>query len=201
MVPSVKRVVCIGIYAVCVSAGLSFASLAGADMPVRNPDWAQPIAPDQNLFQVTPDFYRSARLLPESVPKLQALGIKTVVSLRAFHSDEALLKQSGIRMVRIPIYTWDIDDKDVIHALRAVHEAQAQGPVLLHCLHGADRTGLISAMYRIVYQGWSREQALDELEHGGYGYHAIWKNIPNYLRHVDIDKIKRSVQMPASGPN
>lgn len=198
MVSSVKRVACVGIYAVCVSFGLSVASLAEADTPVRNPDWAQPIAPDQNLFQVTPDFYRSARLLPESVPKLQALGIKTVVSLRAFHSDEALLKQSGIRMVRIPIYTWDIDDKDVIAALRAVHEAQSQGPVLLHCLHGADRTGLISAMYRIVYQGWSREQALDELEHGGYGYHAIWKNIPSYLRHVDIEQIKRSLQISES---
>ncbi|NKQ78182.1 protein-tyrosine-phosphatase, partial [Rhizobium sp. UPM1134] len=37
------------------------------------------------------------------------------------------------------------------------------------------------------------EKALDELQSGGFGYHAIWANIPRYLRTVDVDKIRHAV--------
>ena len=50
---------------------------------------------------------------------------------------------------------------------------RASGPVLVHCLHGSDRTGTIVAMYRIVEQGWTREAAIAEMTGGGYGYHAV----------------------------
>lgn len=159
----------------------------------RKPEWAIPVAVEQNLYRVTPNFYRSAKLKPESVSLLKLLGIRTVVSLRAFHSDKPVLAHSGIRMVRIPINTWDISDREVAQALRAIRDAESQGPVLLHCLHGADRTGLVTAMYRILYQGWSREQALDELQNGGYGYHALWQNIPKYLERVDPEHIRELV--------
>ena len=49
-------------------------------------------------------------------------------------------------------------------------------------------------MHRLVYQGWSKEDALQELTQGGYGYHAMWKNIPSYLLKVDIEKIRRAVE-------
>ena len=64
---------------------------------------------------------------------------------------------------------------------------------MLHCHHGADRTGLVIAMYRIIYQGWTKDAALDELLHGGYGYHAMWKNIPSYIKHADVEKIRNAV--------
>ena len=69
----------------------------------------------------------------------------------------------------------------------------ADGPVLIHCWHGSDRTGLISAMYRILYQDWSKDAAIDELMKGGYGYHAMYKNIPEYIRKVDILNIRKMV--------
>lgn len=89
--------------------------------------------------------------------------------------------------------TWHIEDEDIIAALRAIRNAEKLGPVLLHCQHGADRTGVVTAMYRIVFQKWSKEKALDELQSGGFGYHAIWANIPRYLRTVDVDKIRHAV--------
>ncbi len=159
----------------------------------RKPDWALPVEKSQNLFLVAPNFYRSAQLVPADLPRLQNLGIKMVVSLRAFHSDNALLKNSGIKLIRIGVLTWDIDDKHVVRALRAIRTAEKEGPVLLHCQHGADRTGLVTAMYRMVYQNWDRERALDELINGGYGYHAMWKNIPRYIRAVDVEKIRKMI--------
>jgi protein tyrosine/serine phosphatase len=92
------------------------------------------------------------------------------------------------------VSTWSVGDTQVIAALKAIKAAEKDGPVLLHCLHGADRTGLVSAMYRILYQGWTKDQALQELTEGGYGYHALWKNIPTYLRAVDVEKIRTAVE-------
>ncbi|MDC8758802.1 dual specificity protein phosphatase family protein [Janthinobacterium fluminis] len=169
---------------------------AAAAQDARDPLWAPQLDKASNLYSVTPTFYRSAKLEPADVARLQALGVKTVVSLRAFHSDEVLLADSGIKTVQIPIYTWKIRDEQVVQALRAIRSAERDGAVLLHCLHGADRTGLVTAMYRIIYQQRSKEQAVDELKHGGYGYHAIWKNIDSYLRKVDVEAIRRRVAQP-----
>jgi len=160
---------------------------------VRNSNWAVPVDKDINLYQVTPTFYRSAQFNKSQVAELEKLGIRTVVDLRKFHSDSGELSGSAISQVRIGTNTWSIGDRTVIAALVAIRRAEATGPVVLHCQHGADRTGLIAAMYRIVYQGWTRDAALDELLHGGYGYHAWWKNIPKYVKNADVEKIKMAV--------
>ncbi len=162
----------------------------------RHEDWATPVAETQNLYRVNQDFYRSAQLGSKDVALLQSLGIKTVVSLRSFHSDTSIFKDSSIKLQRIGINTWSINDTNVISALRAIKAAEKDGPVLLHCMHGADRTGLVTAMYRILYQAWTKEKALEELMKGGYGYHSMWKNIPEYLKNVNIEKIREGVNKP-----
>ncbi|WP_426077020.1 dual specificity protein phosphatase family protein [Janthinobacterium sp. PSPC3-1] len=179
-----------------LSLGLMMAP-AGAQTPAspaRNPDWATRLPHVSNLHQVTPALYRSARLDSVDVAQLQALGVKTVISLRSFHSDTDLLKDSGIRTVRIPINTWAIRDRHVVEAMRSIRAAEQDGPVLLHCLHGADRTGMMTAMYRMLYQGWPRDKAIDELKNGGYGYHAVWKNIEKYLKRVDVEAIRAQIE-------
>lgn len=160
----------------------------------RNPIWAKPIDVSSNLFQVDQGFYRSEQLQDKDIALLQELGVKTVLNLRSFHSDDDLLKGTGIESVRVPINTWAINDNNVTAALKALRAAQKEGPVILHCLHGADRTGLVTAMYRVLYQNWSKEVALKELTEGGYGYHAMWTNIPTYFNTVDIEKIRVAVE-------
>ncbi|HDR9581935.1 TPA: dual specificity protein phosphatase family protein [Burkholderia stabilis] len=161
----------------------------------RPVQWAQSIvdARVNNLHRITPTLYRSAQLSREDVPELQKLGIRKVISFRAFHADDTVLAGTHITMQRIRINTWYIRDEDMVTALKALRTADQDGPVLIHCQHGADRTGLVSALYRMVYQGWTREQALDELQHGGYGFHPIWQNITNYLQHVDVERLRREV--------
>jgi protein tyrosine/serine phosphatase len=184
-----------------VTAGLSLShavKVAGAETGTsasRPSEWAVPVGASPNLFRVTPTLYRSAQLSKADVAELKALGIKNVVGLRAFHSDDDWLRKSGIKASRVKIYTWAVDDANIVAALKAIRAAEQEGPVLLHCWHGADRTGLVSAMYRLLYQGWNKAQALDEMQNGGYGYHTVWKNIPVYLRDVDVEKIRRLVEV------
>ncbi|SAK66269.1 protein tyrosine/serine phosphatase [Caballeronia temeraria] len=167
-----------------------------ASMTAARPlNWAEPIvnAGVDNLHRITPSLYRSAQITATDIPKLRALGIRKIISFRSFHSDEELLKDSGIALERIRINTWSIRDEDMIAALKALRDVDRDGPVLIHCQHGADRTGLVSALYRVVYQGWTKQQAEDELLHGGYGFHPVWTNIKSYLDHVDVEWLKRQL--------
>ncbi|WP_448148557.1 fused DSP-PTPase phosphatase/NAD kinase-like protein [Labrys miyagiensis] len=161
----------------------------------RPAQWAETMELEgvPNLHRVTPRFYRSAQPTEEGFANLHNLGVKSVVSLRAFHADDVLAGGNHLILTRIPIHTWNIEDDEVIGALRALVQAQKHGPVLLHCQHGADRTGLISALYRVIFQGWSKSDALAEMRGGEFGYHAVWGNIPRYLKTADIPVLKAAV--------
>ncbi|WP_413992646.1 dual specificity protein phosphatase family protein [Labrys okinawensis] len=162
----------------------------------RPATWAEAVELEgvPNLHRVTPRFYRSAQPTEEGFANLsQDLGVKSIVSLRAFHADDVLAGGNHLMLTRIPIHTWNIEDQDVVRALRTVLHAQEHGPVLLHCQHGSDRTGLISALYRIIVEGWSRDDALAEMRGGEFGYHAVWGNIPRYLKTADIPALKAAV--------
>ncbi|MEQ1577008.1 MAG: dual specificity protein phosphatase family protein [Hyphomicrobium sp.] len=166
----------------------------------RPATWATPVtvrgAP--NLFRVAPNLYRSAQPKSSGFKALaKDPGIKTVVSLRAFNSDKLLIAGTGINLTRIPIHTWHIETEDVVLALATIRKAETMGPVLLHCQHGADRTGLITALYRVLYQGWTKEAAREEMQDGNFGYHAVWGNIPRYLRKVDIEALRKLVETAA----
>ena len=161
--------------------------------------WAQPLtrkgAP--NLYKVDENFYRSAQ---PSRPGFEALaadpGVKTAINLRAFHRDDKLASGLDIVLVRIPFRTWHIEVEDVAAALQAVQAGRKRGPVLLHCQHGADRTGLITALYRILHQGWSKPDAMKEMKQGDFGYHAMWTNISSYLERVDIAALRTAIDTP-----
>lgn len=177
-----------------LGAALSSSAFAGfADkQPQRPAHWAQSVKEDANLYRVDGNFYRSEQLTAEDVPAVQALGIKSVVNLRYFDRDdnEGILAASGIRLLNMPLMTWRIKPRQIAEILYLIEQQQQQGPVLVHCYHGADRTGLISAMYRIVYHGWDVAEARREMQQGGFGYHSIWKNIDRMLNEQTVAQVK-----------
>jgi len=50
----------------------------------------------------------------------------------------------------------------------------------------------LCAIYRIAVQGWSKDEAIEEMTKGGFGYHSIWQNLPKYIRKINIEEIKQS---------
>lgn len=177
-------------------AAQSSASTTTNTDAARPGNWAAPVSLDgvPNLHRVAPTIYRSAQPEAAGFANLaKSLGVKTVISLRHFHSDRSLAKGQSLELIRVPMNTWDIDDTEVIRALRNLRTASKKGPVLLHCQHGADRTGLITALYRVLYEGWTKAAALDEMRQGKFGYHAVWGNIPSYIRRVNVERLKRQV--------
>ena len=80
-------------------------------------------------------------------------------------------------------------EEDIVRFLRIVTDKNRQ-PVFVHCLHGADRTGTMCAAYRVVVDGWTKQQAIDEMTKGGYGFHPVWTNLPKLIENLDVEKIK-----------
>ena len=182
-------------FSVALALAFAFAPALGIfAAPERNPNWAVPVDTSLNLYRITPTLYRCKQFTKAQVPALQKLGIRAAVDLRHNHTDDDLLKNSGIKALRAPANTWAIDDAFIIAALAGIRRAEANGPVVVHCEHGADRTGVVCAMYRVVYQGWPPGEAIDELRHGGYGFHWIWVNIPRYIKKADAKKIAAAVE-------
>jgi len=192
-----------------IVAGLTLLPLAprraaaqgvGAAGPgARPPEWAAPVSVDgaPNLHRVDTNFFRSAQPNAQGFRGLATEhGVRTVISLRAFNADEPLAQGLDLTLVRFPIHTWNVKRADVVAALQTLRRASGDAPVLLHCQHGADRTGLITALYRILYQGWSKDAALDEMRNGNFGYHAVWGNIPRFIRRADIERLRRDVGAP-----
>ncbi len=122
--------------------------------------------------------------------RLPALGVRTVINLRPFHSDAKDLKGTGMDYVHIPTFTWSLGDRQAVRFLEIVTDPD-RTPVFIHCKHGADRAGTMCAVYRIVVQNWTKDQAIAEMTKGGFHFHSTWQNLPRYIRKLDIDKLKR----------
>jgi protein tyrosine/serine phosphatase len=160
----------------------------------RPSQWAVPITllGVRNLHRINDNLYRSEQPSKQGVINLRKMGIKTIINLRAFHSDRDNLNGTSLLNEELSVKTWHIEDEDIIKVLKIIRKKE-NGPFLIHCQHGADRTGLVSAMYRMIEQGWSKDEAIKEMVEGGYGFHAVWANIINYIKNVDVERIKKEV--------
>ena len=97
--------------------------------------------------------------------------------------------------MKISVQSWSAEEEEVVDFLRVVTAKERQ-PVFVHCLHGADRTGMMMAIYRMVVQGWSKDEAIEEMTQGGYGFHSIWTNLVDYVRRVEVERLRAKAGLP-----
>ncbi len=157
----------------------------------RPASWAQPVEPDFVLYKMSDSLYRSALPREQDVEWLQQNKIQTVINFYQ-KPDSLWLHDTGIEQIQIPLRTDRIDDVDVLRVLRSIASAEQKGKVLMHCKHGQNRTGLIAAMYRIVFEGWSKADAMAEMQQG-YGGEKRMAGANRYLENVDVDAIKQAL--------
>jgi protein tyrosine phosphatase (PTP) superfamily phosphohydrolase (DUF442 family) len=160
---------------------------ARADAPAqRNPRWAVPLVEPglRNFHRVSPILYRGAQPTAQGMRALRRLGVRTVVSLRAFHGERQLVESAGLVYHRIPFAIWHPETSDMARFLEIVRDPQRQ-PVFVHCMRGADRTGLAVAVYRVCVEGWTPAEARQEMVDGGFSYETRFRQIERHLLAVD----------------
>ena len=154
--------------------------------------WAQPLQLPglKNFHKVSDELYRGAQPTAEGMEQLKKLGIKTIINLRLLHSDRDEIVNIGLNYEHIRMTTWNPEIEDAVRFLKIVTDSN-RTPVFVHCKHGADRTGTMCAIYRIAVQNWTKEQAIQEMTQGDFGFHSIWSNLIDYIHELDIDQIKQ----------
>ncbi len=135
--------------------------------------------------------YRSGQLYGDGFRQaFQTYGIKTVVNLqeeseqvdpkiprgyfrREKERESEVCKERNVRFVNLEGGVMDDSGAGgrpkLTDDFLEVFDNDDNYPILFHCKAGLHRTGWMTAIYRMEYEGWSRTRALDELRANGFG--------------------------------
>lgn len=175
---------------------LAVSITACSTKPLHGPrpsDWAvkQSHTPFHNFYKLNERIYRSEKPSPKDFQYVQQAGIQSVLDLRLQHKDVQAANGLALHLYHVPMKSKYISDQMIIDAMKIIKDAPK--PLLIHCAHGSDRTGVVIAMYRILFQGWTKNAAIQEMQQGGYHFHWIHKNLVRYIQSTDIKQLKESI--------
>ena len=110
--------------------------------------------------------YGSGQPTPEQLEQLARDGVRTVINLRApgepdQYDERAAAERLGLRYVAIPVAgAQDLTREAVRRFSDELTQAQALGPVLIHCA-SANRVGAMVALEQGWHQGAGMAAALE----------------------------------------
>ena len=111
------------------------------------------------------------------------MGVDVVVDMRGGKnkSEEAAVQKAGMQFVSIPWHCPFPNDKPFARFLKLVHGNPGK-TVFLHCRLGDDRTGMAVAAHRMADQGWTADEAMNEMPTFGFAgmHHAICPGLAHY---------------------
>ena len=121
-----------------------------------------------NFEEVADGVYRSNHPDHKRFAAYAAMGIKTILNLRGEAKQPHYLFEAescnalGLNLVTIKLGARKAPTVAQLVAVMAAFETMER-PFLIHCKSGADRTGLVAALYLISQQGCSVAQARRQL--------------------------------------
>jgi hypothetical protein len=119
--------------------------------------WTGYLAATGNIHTVIPNvLYRSAELSPSGFEQvIKRFDIHTVINLRGanpghrwYENEVAAVLQEGARHVDLRMSATQVPSSAKLHEI-GVALARAETPILIHCQGGADRSGLVAALYEL----------------------------------------------------
>lgn len=127
-----------------------------------------------NLHRVSDRAWRSAQPTPYQVRSLAKRGIRSVVSLRGGQSFGSLpleleaCRDAGVHFETFVLRSRAVPSLEEIRAAKALFE-RLEYPVLFHCKSGADRAGMMAALFLGLHEGRPVAEARRQL-HLRYGH-------------------------------
>jgi protein-tyrosine phosphatase len=135
--------------------------------------------------QISDQLFRGAQPKPEGFVELKNFGVDIVVNLREEKNDvdaeKKLVEAQGMRYVNIPMRGFSTPQNTQVAEFLALLRNNADKKVFVHCQRGAERTGVMVAAYRMSWQQWTPEQALQEME--VFRFRGFWfRHLKKYVR-------------------
>ena len=121
-----------------------------------------------NKHRLSDRAWRSAQPAPHDIRALARQGLRTIVNLRgerlcgSYWLERAVCARHGIVLVNFQIRSRSAPTREELRAARDLFE-RIEYPMLMHCKSGADRVGLMSALYRFLEEGVPLVEAKREL--------------------------------------
>jgi protein tyrosine/serine phosphatase len=153
--------------------------------------WVSLAAQRPKRFAVVEEgaLYRSAQPDLWQIDRLiETVGLKSIVIARSGHSDRVPdevehARNRGLAVLHLEIESQKPIESDVARRFFEWMDDPAHRPALVHCSAGRHRTGYLCARYRIDRQGWTVEQAVDEMLSFGFDqtdHQAVLEQIRTY---------------------
>ena len=119
----------------------------------------------ENFGKVNDNYFRGGQPRAEQYGELKRLGIKTVIDLRKDSKEEApeWARAAGLAYFNLPLKASRPATEDQAEVFLKLVNDPANWPVYVHCKGGRHRTGALTAVYRITRDGWTADQAFDEM--------------------------------------
>jgi len=125
-----------------------------------------------NFGRVDATLYRGAQPKGRDYADLAALGVKVVINLTdddADASEQAMAERAGMRYVQIPMNTHQPPTAVQLTQFMQIVADPASQPVFVHCVGGRHRTGVMTAVYRMMHDGWEPARAFAEMKQYKFG--------------------------------
>ena len=147
-----------------------------------------------NAIQVQPEIISGA--LPDqeaSFAELQALGVKTILSVDGMRPDVPMAKKFGMRYVHLPNGYDGIPPDRVLELAKAIRDLPK--PIYVHCHHGKHRSPAAVAAACRTLGLITPEQALNTLKLAGTnpGFRGLFQSVR--LSHPTADSILNSMKV------
>jgi protein-tyrosine phosphatase len=150
--------------------------------------------------EVNDYLYRGAQPTLAGIDQLKKFDIDTIVDLRSelhglIANEREHAEALGIRFINLPGSGWATPkDEEIAQFFNLVRE-QPRRKVFLHCWLGGDRSGEFIAAYRIAFDAWTPEQAIQEMR--AFHYLEFWhRNMKHWVEHFP----ERLAQSPVLAP-
>ncbi|KAF0119197.1 MAG: Protein tyrosine/serine phosphatase, partial [bacterium] len=82
--------------------------------------------------------------------------------------------KANMKFEHVPMHPiWPPKEEQIDRVLALIRD-QNNWPIYIHCEHGVNRTGLIIATYRVKVEGWTPQQAYNEMVRLGFRRYLFW---------------------------
>ena len=136
-----------------------------------------------NFGEVSPNLFRGGQPGVDGFESLKKIGVSIVVDMRSGPNDneKRAVNKMGMQYVSIPWHCPFPSDTPFAKFLKLIEDNPGK-KIFVHCRLGDDRTGMAVAAYRMAEQGWTANEALDEMEKFGFDWrhHMICPTLQIY---------------------
>ena len=138
-----------------------------------------------NLQTTESGLYRSGRPTYNGLVSLKNnLKVKTIIDLEeqpdVIQQEAAWAKQLGMNFISMPMSAFVKPNETEVNKIEELINTANLRPMLVHCLRGMDRTGLIIGLYRVETNKWMATRSYDEMLR--FGFHPRFWELDNYFK-------------------